>query len=868
MNTVFISSTRNDDTILSDDSFILNNKDIQRVKSPVSNTSAINFNSMINNTSGSSSSDDTNTIFSDAISLSTNERCGSTNTIASTEENINSKLLSNYLNIPRDDYPIKDNDFLNHINPFPSKPPSYTKMNPNRLIRYPIYENIKPCSINEKPPIYSPTVENFTIVSIKSEYLSPYEPSNSKIWKNFIMEINSTQLNFYYIDSSLTHRIKNYSSGCDYNTNGLYHLDNSARAKFFNFNHKATYNFNKYDQEHICYQIQRSKKKFLSQERLYKSFSLQFAKFGIPIDYNKKTFVLRMRCESEQFLINFAHVDDMINWTTYLSMGISVSLDLELREMPDYRIVPRRRRRRRRRRRHSHHRRHGFVTSSNSSGNNGRSRSHSNSFSSRRTRDIMTSHLSESALGALSESVSRKNSFSNSRKNSNSSSNTQSLDQSFSSMSLDTSSRNSTNNRNSSRRCSSINLQDSPYNIISNSKSNNSSGTNLKSKLKGLFKIGYTPQKSTPTSNNTPVIPINIPSSPRSRSRSGSATNSTTTNAMSFISVSPTNTTLSSPVMRSNSFKNNYSTATSLNSLIEDEDENDESLPGGMQFSRKQDPALRSISSSPLYQAAHMKVPQYICPKDTTTTSSASNPTHRLVQRNSIILQHELDELHEVLREHQDSDMEDDGDEDEDEDEMEEDDTFDEMQHRNTSVITTSSSYNRMNSVYSDEGIFHDSDTEEQDYYPNFRNRASSLMSSLSYGVGNDEVKWHPPICETSRKRYIRNSLRCIRPFLEDNEWVGFVCFKPTRCPPYETNNRPINYNGKDSTSKNRKNSNNSHHVQDYTNVKNHYLESFVVGPVDFIKADTPTIRRINKIKTKKNKDDDVESRLLLAYGS
>ena len=737
-------------------------------------------------------------------------------------------------------------------------------MNPNRLIRYPIYENIQPCSINEKPPIYSPTIEKFTIVSIKSEYLSPYEPSNSKIWKNFIMEINSTQLNFYYIDSSLTHRIKNYSSGCESIGNGLYHLDNSTKAKFFNFNHKATYNFNKYDQEHICYQIQRYKKNFICQERLYKSFSLQFAKFGIPIDYNKKTFVLRMRCESEQFLINFAHVDDMINWTTYLSMGISVSLDLELREMPDYRIVPRRRRRRHRRRRHSRHRRHGFVTST--SGNSySRARSHSNSFSTR-TRDIMTSHLSESALGALSESVSRKNSISNNRKNSNistTSSNTQSLDQSFSSMTIDSSSRSSTNNRNSNRRCSSINLQDSPYNTISNSKNNNSSGTNLKSKLKGLFKIGYTPQKSTSISNAS-MVPISIPSSPRSRSISSSVANSTAMNAASFISVSPTNTTTNSPVMRSNSFKNNYSSATSLNSLIEDEDENDESLPGGMQFSRKQNSVLRSVSSSPLYQAAHMKapqIPQYICPKDTTTNSDC-NPTHKLVQRNSIILQHELDELHEVLREHQDSDIEDD--EDEDEDDMDEDDIFDETQQHNVSIVT--SSYDRMNSVYSDEGIFHDSDNE--DYYPNFRNRASSLMSSLSYGVGNDEVKWHPPIYETSRKRYIRNSLRCIRPFLEDNEWVGFVCFKPTRCPPYETNNKPITYNGKNCTGKTRKNSNSSYRAQDYSNVKNHYLESFVVGPVDFIRADTPTIRRINKIKSKKSKDDDVESRLLLAYGA
>ena len=49
------------------------------------------------------------------------------------------------------------------------------------------------------------------------------------------------------------------------------------------------------------------------------------------------------------------------------------------------------------------------------------------------------------------------------------------------------------------------------------------------------------------------------------------------------------------------------------------------------------------------------------------------------------------------------------------------------------------------------------------------------------------------------------------------------------------------------------------HHPVDFNCIKNHYLDSFVVGPSDFLKADTKTVRLISKAKTKKSKDDDIE---------
>jgi len=92
---------------------------------------------------------------------------------------------------------------------------------------------------------------------------------------------------------------------------------------------------------------------YLTNERLCKSFSLQNSDFGIATDCNERAYILRVRCEMEQFSLSFSSVMDMINWSVYLSVGIGISLDLDERPYPNYRIVPigssRSRRRRQRR---------------------------------------------------------------------------------------------------------------------------------------------------------------------------------------------------------------------------------------------------------------------------------------------------------------------------------------------------------------------------------------------------------------------------------------------------------------------------------------------------------------------------------------
>lgn len=800
--------------------------DIERLKSPASGLSTngsasseyISNASERMNTFSSSSASDTSTIFSDACSFANKEVSPATKSDPETSRVPNTTALVS----PTDKF-VNDTEFLQYIDPSPRRPPSYKVANPNRSVRYPVYDTCQAlCTKEEMPPTYSPAVYHYTVVALKSEYISPYEPATARQWQNFIMEINSTQLNFYHIDPSLTARIKNYSSGC-LGSGSSSHLEG---GKLFSFGNKPlAYNFTKYDQERVCYTVQRNRSSFLNEANLYKSFSLQFGKFGIPIDYNKRTFVLRMRCETEQFLINFAHVDDMISWTTYLSMGICVSLDLEVRPMPDYRIVPRRRRHHRHG--HGHRGSHGHYANGHGVGISSRRSSVS---AVRRTRDIMSSHISDAKATLLADS--RKSS------NNSTSGSFSASSSSLSGLGIEMQSRRDSMPSSFSSSPSSAQSASSLANL-GRIKSNPQ--PTFKSKFKGLFKIGYTPKKV--------AVPRSIPSSPKSSAN------------LANQDISPTSTSPNSPVINAMTF----STVTSLNSLMEDDDEDasdeDTSLPGGMQFSRNHGSRLRSCSS-PMFHATQMRM---LTPQNSDLTGMFSKEAARhsmsghhefpnkLVQRNSIILQHELEELQEVIREHQESE--------DDEEEDDEDDTFEEM---NQSGISSSSHFNyidRLNSVYSDEEIFHETDSEEHDHHMNYRRRASSMLSTLSYAaLGDDEVKWSPPVNETSRRRQIRNALRCIRPFLEDNEWVGLVCFRPTDCPPYQTNNNPIWYARKPNNNKKHRNSIQSmHHPVDFNCVKNHCLDSFVVGPSDFLKADTKTVRRISKAKTKKNKDDDIE---------
>lgn len=262
---------------------------------------------------------------------------------SSCSENINmmssaNSKCGNLINRDRD-------NIFSWIDPIPAHPPSYNDSNPCKKIHFPIYEPIETYIL----PSYSAAIEQITIVSMKLEWITPYEPSQSRNWKNFIMEINSTQLNFYYIDESFMKDFKLHN-GNEMEV-GKEHLHNIMSLKshshsMFKLGTKNDHELDQFDQQWISSRIQNDREKYLSQDKLFRSYSLYLASYGIPKDYIKKTFVLRVRCELEQFLLSFTHVDDMIEWSMYLSIGINLSPDLDFREFPNYVTLPRRRRNR------------------------------------------------------------------------------------------------------------------------------------------------------------------------------------------------------------------------------------------------------------------------------------------------------------------------------------------------------------------------------------------------------------------------------------------------------------------------------------------------------------------------------------------
>ncbi|OWB57718.1 hypothetical protein B5S28_g3686 [[Candida] boidinii] len=219
-------------------------------------------------------------------------------------------------------------DYMQIIEPKPVEPPIYSILTPGGCPPYPIYpyEN-EGCEVL---PDYSPTIYKITKLLRKVEWTTPYEVSNQRNWKACIVELNSTQLNIYDGDFKLNESMV-YDPKIDENFKKNKNLKNFNSILTDQSDLKNLNNFKK-----NCY---------LNNSNLLRSYSLQHGKIGIAVDYKKRKHILRLRLETEQFLLQFVTVEAMIDWYCYINLGIDNSLDLSSREMPKYRVVPRRRRR-------------------------------------------------------------------------------------------------------------------------------------------------------------------------------------------------------------------------------------------------------------------------------------------------------------------------------------------------------------------------------------------------------------------------------------------------------------------------------------------------------------------------------------------
>lgn len=252
-------------------------------------------------------------------------------------------------------------EFLDFIDPAPAYPPQYRDITPGGCPRFPIFG--AECGKEDLPP-YSPAAYKVGACSRKLEWLSPYEVSPTRTWKNVVIELNSTQLNVYsmpnQLDSTLSsiksneiNQLRPVGSISETHLNSIVttELDMEVRRvcdklKLFELAIPLTLEqLAFYDQTNGGFSLVVAHKvlKACKQKKLLRSYSLQYAKIGLATDYTKKPNVLRLRLENEQFLLCFSSTQELIDWNLALSIGKDVSLDLTEREIPKYRTVPRRR---------------------------------------------------------------------------------------------------------------------------------------------------------------------------------------------------------------------------------------------------------------------------------------------------------------------------------------------------------------------------------------------------------------------------------------------------------------------------------------------------------------------------------------------
>ncbi|KAK6457933.1 uncharacterized protein RJT20DRAFT_27640 [Scheffersomyces xylosifermentans] len=259
------------------------------------------------------------------------------------QSHITTNQHSAYSHIHSQSFSSNQDSFLQLIEPFPVLPPNYDTLPPGGCPRFPIshYHNSK----NDVLPSYSPSVYKIGIVSRKVEWLTPYEPAPSRSWKHVIMELNSTQINFYNVPSTLENHLLAYRPTAQSNERTQKEFE-VEELKNLNSNHTSDSDlqFFKMCQRLNLIGYTEGEKK---NKRLSRSYSLQHCKIGLATDYKKRPNVLRMRIESEQVLLNFPSTKDLIDWNMAIGIGKDIALDLNERELPRYRTVPRRRRRNR-----------------------------------------------------------------------------------------------------------------------------------------------------------------------------------------------------------------------------------------------------------------------------------------------------------------------------------------------------------------------------------------------------------------------------------------------------------------------------------------------------------------------------------------
>lgn len=210
-------------------------------------------------------------------------------------------------------------------------PPDYTSIAP-LAPRYPIYP--RPEEGKEVLPQYEPAVYREGVMCRKQELVSPYLMANQRAWQLVYVQLNNTQLNIYGLTpttegpSSATVTVKTKRGSVAGVPAAVAEIEAVTTAPAHPHALPGSL---------VCGGAFRVGK-------LVHSYTLQFGEVGLAVDYSKRPYVLRVRLEAEQFLLETGTPEQQIAWINGVQMGIDVALSLEERGLPKCRMIPRRRR--------------------------------------------------------------------------------------------------------------------------------------------------------------------------------------------------------------------------------------------------------------------------------------------------------------------------------------------------------------------------------------------------------------------------------------------------------------------------------------------------------------------------------------------
>ena len=164
-------------------------------------------------------------------------------------------------------------------------------------------------------------------MGLKQELVSPFQVSSDREWKEAYVVLRGTQLNIHRIKSPhLLSKNRTAGPGRLYRSYSLQHAEAGVASDF-----KKSHLIPKSPFAHLVPVSARPK--------LYESDPHLFE----PV----REHVLRLRVETEQFLLCASTQEEMLDWIEKLCAAIDISPPIEDRSEPRYRSLPRRSRRQR-----------------------------------------------------------------------------------------------------------------------------------------------------------------------------------------------------------------------------------------------------------------------------------------------------------------------------------------------------------------------------------------------------------------------------------------------------------------------------------------------------------------------------------------